>query len=160
MRAAPRLARLAAVLIALASAAAAADDDDAGYYFPAVSSSEVFERTLIAAPPAGRGVRIGFVTQVMRQAIDRAYAPRFSMFAKGAEAEDMIVVALDDEIFATLHRAWAVMAQLSAPARTTQFFVDNKVADVATFYDMLKIMGFRTLTLSDGKTWSHRVEFR
>jgi hypothetical protein len=150
--------RLLLALCLLAAPAAA--QEDPGYYYPPVSSSEVFERVLVDAPPADRGVRIGFVTQVTRQHLDRAYAPRFAVFAKGAEAQDMIIVALDDEVFRTLQRARGVMAQLSAPARLTQFFVDNQVADVATFYDMLRIMGFATLTISDGVSWSHRVEFR
>lgn len=152
--------RFAPLLLAAALALPAAADDEAGYYYPPVGSSEVFDRTLADAPPADRSVRVAFVTGLTRQQLDKGYAPRFVLFAKGAESEELIAVALDDEVFATLYRARAVMAQMSAPTRVTQFFVENDLSERATFYDMLKIMGFRSLTLSDGRSWSHKVAFR
>ncbi len=148
----------AALAAALGTAAAAQDREE--YYYPPVGSSEVFDRTLAQTPPADRAVRMAFVTQVTRQQLTAPHPPRYAMFAKGARAQEMAIVALDDDLFATLYRARAVMAQLSAPARTTDFFVEQELSDVATFYDMLKIMGFEELILSDGKNWSHRVEFR
>ena len=145
--------------LALLLWAGAAPAEQEGYYYPPITSSESFARTLAEAPPAGREERIAFVTQFTREQLGLGYAPRFALLAKGGEAEELIIVALDDEVFRTLHRARAVMAQLSAPARMTEFFARNRVADVATFYDMLKLMGFRNLTLSDGVAWSHRVAF-
>ena len=156
----PRRAALALALALAAPAASEAADDEEGYYYPPVGSEEVFDRALAEAPRASRAVRVGFVTQVTKQQFEQAYPPRFALFAKGSEAHELIVVALDDEVFATLQRARAVMAQLSASARSTQFFVENDLAAVATFYDMLKILGFQTLTISDGRGWSHRVLFR
>lgn len=156
MRALLSLSLIAPLWLAVPAAA----DDEEGYYYPPVGSVEVFERDLADAPAAGRGVRVGFVTQVTKQQFGQAYAPRFALFVKGSEAQELIIVGLDDSVFSTLFRARAVMAQLSASARTTQFFVENDLADRATFYDMLKLLGFETLTLSDGRDWSHRVEFR
>lgn len=158
MRPSPLIA-IAFCILALCAGVAAAEERT-GYYYPPITSSEVFERTLAATPDANRAVRIGFVTQVTQQQLQAPATPRYVMFAKGAEAEEMIIVALDDDVFATLFRARAVMAQLSAPARQTAFFIENKLADVATFYDMLKIMGFKNLTLSDGVRWTHQVTFR
>ncbi|SDZ76271.1 hypothetical protein [Rubrimonas cliftonensis] len=152
--------RLISLMFAALIAVAAHADDEEGYYYPPVTTSEVFERTLAEAPAADRAVRIGFVTQVTRQQLEHPTPPRFAVFAKGEQAQEMIVIALDRDVFSTLYRARAVMAQLSAPARTTEFFVRNAVSDRATFYDMVKLMGFATLTLSDGETWSHRVTFR
>jgi hypothetical protein len=156
-------ASLAALLLSAALCAplaSAAADDEEGYYYPPVGSSETFSRTLAETPEAGPGVRVEFVTHVTRQQFEQAYAPRFALVVKGDRKDELIIVALDDSVFATLYRARAVMAQLSASARTTAFFVENDLSAVATFYDMLKIMGFRTLTLTDGATWSHRVDFR
>lgn len=161
-----RLHTLAFALFACAAASVAAsvatanDDARAGYYYPPVTSVETFERTLAATPAANRAVRIGFVTQVTQQQLQAPSTPRYVIFAKGGEATEIIVVALDDQVFATLFRARAIMAQLSAPARQTAFFVEQNLADVATFYDMLKIMGFESLTLSDGVTWTHQVTFK
>lgn len=158
MRASP-LSAFALCVFAFFGSVAAADERE-GYYYPPITSAEVFERTLAATPDANRAVRIGFVTQVTQQQLQAPSTPRYVMFAKGGEAEEMIIMALDDQVFASLFRARAIMAQLSAPARQTAFFVEKKLVDVATFYDMLKIMGFKTLTLSDGLRWTHQVTFR
>ena len=158
MRAA--LTPLVAVILMLSAAAAGANDDEEGYYYPPVGSSEVFDRTLANLPPAGPGVRVGFVTGVARRQAEQAHAPRFALVVKGNDKAELIITALDDAVFRTLYRARAVMAQFSASARTTEFFVVNELSEIATFYDMLKMLGFRTLTLTDGDTWSHRVEFR
>lgn len=146
-------------LAACLAAGAALAEEREGYYYPPVGSQESFSRTLAQTPPADRTVRIAFVTQVTKNQLESPAPPRYALFAKGDDADELIIVALDDDVFSTLFRARAVMAQLSAPARATEFFVRNELSDVATFYDMLKIMDFDHLTLSDGKTWSHRVEF-
>lgn len=151
-----------ALIAAAAGLAVAAEQDPSrdGYYYPPVTSEETFARDLVAAPGADRAARVAFVTQTTRQQFEQAYAPRWAMFAKGDDADELIVVALDDSVFATLQRARAVMAMLSAPARSTRFFGEHDLADRATFYDMLKTLGFETLVLSDGRSWSHRVNFR
>jgi hypothetical protein len=153
--------RLAVIAAAAAMAAfAALGQEREGYYYPPISSEERFERVLAEGVRSSRNERVGFVTQVTTQQLQAPYPPRYAIFAKGSDADELIVVALDDEIFATLQRARAVMAQLSAPARMTDFFQRHRVADQATFYDMVKAMGFATLTVSDGRTWSHRIDFR
>lgn len=154
------MSRIFAAALALGIGVAAEAQERAEYYYPPITSSEVFDRTLAATPKADRAVRVAFVTQVTRQQLTAPHPPRYAIFAKGARATELAIVALDDGIFSTIYRARAVMAQLSAPARTTDFFVQQQLSDVATFYDMLKIMGFEELVLSDGRNWSHRVEFR
>lgn len=150
--------RLAVLLIALALPAQA---DQEGYYYPSVGSVEVFERDLTgAAARPGRDVRVGFVTQVTKAQLAADHAPRFSIFAKGAQAEHMIIVALDDEVFKTIFRARAVLAQLTSNARGTDFFINNGIETTATWFDLAKLLGFRDLVISDGHSWSHRVEFR
>jgi len=145
-------------LILMAGTAVALDDH---YYYPPINSEEVFERDLVPnAPPAARDVRIGFVTQITKAQLAAPESPRFVVFAKGGEAEHMIIVALDDEVFKTLFRARAVLAQLTANARGTEFFQRNDIATEATWFDLAKLLGFEDLVISDGDLWAHRVEFR
>lgn len=157
-----RAALLIALLLAVPTVAPSqeADDRRADYYYPPITSTERFRRVMTAPPRSDRSDRIGFVDALTRGQIAAAYAPRFAVFAKGDEAEHLIVVALADGVFDTLFRARAVMAQLSVPVRATQFFAAQGLDDRATFYDMLRMIGFETLTISDGRTWSHRVAFR
>ena len=149
-------AAIVAISFAGSVAAAYADENDS-YYYPPISSEEVFSCDLGAAPPAGRAVRVGFATQITKAQLAAPDSPRFVIFAKGDEAQHMIVLALDDQIFKTIYRARAVLAQLTSNARGTDFFIQNGIEFHATWFDLAKLLGFEDLVISDGVTWSHRV---
>ncbi|MEM1343458.1 MAG: hypothetical protein AAGI34_02620 [Pseudomonadota bacterium] len=154
------LALALALAMSVSSAQAEADQDQVGYYYPEVGSEEVFSRTLAArAPRPSREVRVGFITQITKAQLAAPESPRFVIFAKGGEAEHMIIVALDDDIFRTLFRARAVLAQLTSNARGTEFFLENRIESQATWFDLAKLLGFEDLVISDGVTWSHRIAF-
>ena len=150
------LAPISLAPIILGGAAWAAGGDS--YYYPPVNSEEVFARDLTMAPAAGRAVRVGFTTQVTKSQLAAPESPRFVIFAKGDEAQHMIIIALDDEIFKTIYRARAVLAQLTSNARGGELFI-NEIRDDATWFDLAKLLGFEDLVISDGATWSHRVTF-
>lgn len=140
-----------------AAAQEAPEDDRAGYYYPPITSEEVFVRTIGEPPPADRAVRVNFITEVTKAQLAAPASPRFVIFAKGDGAEHMIIVALDDAIFRTLYRARAQLAQLTSNARGTEFFVENGLHLVATWFDLAKLLDFEDIVISDGATWSHRV---
>jgi len=153
------LAAVIAVSLAAASpsgAARAAGKDS--YYYPPVNSEEVFARQRAAVPLADRTVRVGFVTQITKAQLAAPESPRFVIFAKGDEAQHMIIIALDDEVFKTIYRARAVLAQLTSNVRGADLFV-NRIQDHATWFDLAKMLGFEDMVISDGATWSHRVIF-
>ena len=153
------LAFLACLAVALVALPVVAQEDDKreGYYYPPVESEEIFDRTLGEGPPTDRTVRVAFVNEVTRAQFDAASKPRFAVFAKGAEAEHMIITALDDDVFKTLFRARAVLAQMTASARQTDFFVKTGINLYATWFDLAKLMGYEDIVITDGETWSHRI---
>ncbi|MGD1924655.1 MAG: hypothetical protein ACFB03_10785 [Paracoccaceae bacterium] len=149
---------LAAVLLLVAGAVSAmAADKREGYYYPPVGSEEVFVRSIASPPPADRSIRTNFINEITKAQLAAPDNPRFAIFAKGGAAQHMIIIALDDEIFRTLYRARAQMAQLTANARGTEFFRANELQFVATWFDLAKMLGFEDIVVSDGDTWSHRV---
>jgi hypothetical protein len=150
---------LIAVIVAVCLGAAASAAEKDSYYYPPVNSEETFSRVIAPSPPAGRAVRVGFTTQITKAQLAAPESPRFVIFAKGEEAQHMIVVALDDEVFKTIYRARAVLAQLTSNARGTDFFIDNGIEAHATWFDLAKLLDFEDLVISDGTTWSHRVVF-
>ncbi len=153
------IAAIIAVSLAVASfggAAWAAGKDN--YYYPPVNSEEVFARDLALAPIPRRAVRVGFITRITRTQLAAPESPRFVIFAKGDEAKHMIIIALDDQVFKTVYRARAVLAQLTSNVRSADFFNSN-IEDYATWFDLAKMLGFDDLVISDGATWSHRVIF-
>ncbi len=146
----------AIIAVSLGGTAWAAEKDS--YYYPPVNSEEVFARQLASVPLADRTVSVGYVTQITKAQLAAPESPRFVIFAKGDEAQHMIIIALDDQVFKTIYRARAVLAQLTSNARGADLFV-HEIEDYATWFDLANLLGFEDLVISDGATWSHRVIF-
>lgn len=137
------------------------DADQNGYYYPEVTSSEAFERELMRAEePADRALRQLFLTQLRKSLTTAEDQRRFEIFAKGKDATNLIIIALDDEVFRTLFRARAVLAGLTTDARSMEVFRNSPAAERATWFDLLKLLGFEDIVISDGATWSHLVALR
>jgi len=134
-----------------------AEDRRVNYYYPPVGTEELFDRSIGSAPPAIAAVRTAFLTQFTKEQLASPTKPRISIFAKGSDAQHMIIVALDDEVFRTLFRARAVLAQMTSHARTTPFFKKNGIQFNATWFDLAKILGFVDIVITDGDTWSHKI---
>lgn len=148
---------LVLVSIGLAAPADAADDRHAGYYYPVPQSSEVYNARAQTLEEADRTLRVGFVTGVTNQALSRPHPPTVAMFAKGAEAQKLIIVALTDGPLDTIYRARAVFANLTAVARVMPIFKELGVQEWFTFFDLAKLMGFQQITISDGRNFAHQV---
>ena len=153
-----RLLALIAALM-LSTATAHAQERYEGYYYPEVTSQEQFSRVIRQGPASNKGVRVEFVTNLTAAQLASPESPRFVFFAKGADAKHLNIIALDDDVFSTIYRARAVMAQMTSNMRNNDFFRAQGLEYVATFYDLLQIMEFDTLVISDGETWSHQVNF-
>src|SRR3546814_17674137 len=80
------------------------------------------------------------------------------MFAKGSGAEKLVLIGLQDGPMDTLFRARARLAMLTATSRTTAVFRDLDPQAQYTFLDLLKLLGYTQITLSDGRTWAHRLD--
>jgi hypothetical protein len=104
--------------------------------------------------------RLGFVTGLATGSQEKPYPPQMVFFAKGNQAEKAILVALDDDRMATLFRARAVLAMLTATARVTPVFRDLDPTAQYTFLDLLAMLGFEQLTISDGRSYAHRFEIK
>ncbi len=107
---------IAAAICATATGAQAGDRH-AGYYYPEPATREVYEARSERLPEANRATRIGFVTGIAKQISERPFPPQAVMFAKGTEAEKLIIVALVDGRIDTIYRARAVLANMTAAAR-------------------------------------------
>lgn len=152
--------RLMTLIVALFAATATyASDRYAGYYYPEITSTEAFSRVIREAPTSSKGVRVDFVTNLTVAQLAAPESPRFVFFAKGDDAKHLNVIALDDDVFSTLFRARAVLAQMTSNMRNNDFFRQQNLQFVATFYDLLQFMEFDTLVISDGETWAHEVTF-
>jgi len=133
------------------------NDRHSGYYYPEPGSQEVYTARAQTLPEANRRLRIGFVTGASQAMAARAYAPRFTLFAKGEQAHKLVIVALADGPIDTLYRARAVLADLTAMSRVLPIFKEFGVQDWFTFLDLAKMMGFKQITISDGRAFAHQI---
>ena len=144
-------------LLVVLSAPAAAQDRHAGYYYPVPKSEETYTARARTLPDSDRDRRLGFVVGFIAELARDPVPQRYTIFAKGTEAEKLIIVALDDDAFATLFRARAILATLTSRVRATPLFAELGVQNLFTFYDLAKLLGFDQITISDGRSWSHRI---
>lgn len=144
----------------LAQAQSAAQDRHAGYYYPEPETREVYEARVPRLPGSDRLRRIGFVTVMTNEMLKNPYPPQFAIFAKGAEAEKLIISSLNENAYNTLYRARALFAMMTAIARSTQLFQEQPNADRFTFFDLAHLLGFEQITFTDGASFAHQIELR
>jgi hypothetical protein len=129
----------------------------AGYYHPIPATSETFRARAETLPNSDRKRRVLFVTEMVNQMMNNPYPPPFAMFAKGEHAQKLIITSLVDGGYNTLYRMRGLLAILTARARMTPLFEQSSGQDVLTFLDLLKLLGFEQITVTDGDNFAHRI---
>lgn len=145
------------VLILLAVSIARASDSHADYYYPKPQTREAYVSGASTRPNANKLSRVGFTVGLNVIQQKRGYAPRFHLFAKGADGQKLIIVATEDHAYNSLYRLRALLAGLTADARATELFRNLPSPENVNFLDLCKMIGFTQVTLSDGKELSHRI---
>jgi hypothetical protein len=140
--------------------APATTDRYIGYYYPKPTSTETFESTLQTIAGVDRPQRIQFTTVVSQGTIQSAYRVPYAVFAKGEKADKMIIVGMQQGELNTVYRMRALLANMTTMSRLSPFFQERTVAEDATFFDLLKLLGFQTLTITDGEKVTHQVTIK
>jgi hypothetical protein len=142
------------------AAAAPTEDRYIGYYYPKPTSTETFESQLQTIAGVERAQRIQFTTVVSQGTIQSAYRVPYAVFAKGEKADKMIIVGMQQGELNTVYRMRALLANMTTMSRLSPFFQERTVAEDATFFDLLKLLGFRELTITDGEKVTHQVTIK
>jgi hypothetical protein len=152
---------LCCFLLAVAGPAHAQPADrHEGYYYPEAASQETYIARAKTLIDATRDRRLDFVNGLTSAQLAAPHAPSYVAFAKGERADRLIVVSLVSNQLDTVFRARALLAQLTAMARGTALLQDYGVDNLFTFLDVLKLMGFTRVTLSDGDRFAHQILIR
>ena len=141
-------------------AAAATEDRYVGYYYPKPNSTEVFQSSLQTIAGVDRPQRVQFVTVVSQGTIQSAYRVPYAVFVKGEKADKLIIVGLAPNEFGTIYRMRALLANMTTMSRMSPFFQERTVAEDATFFDLLKLLGFTSVTITDGDKLTHQVTIK
>lgn len=143
--------------VAFSASAHAREDRHVGYYYPKPDQIEEFDSRARRMAGTSRRTRIGFIVGIVDQILKRPFPPPASVFVKGDRAEKMIIVANTEGRLNTIYRVRAYLATLTSVARSMPIFAELQVEDVFTFLDLLKMLGFNKLTVSDGDSFSHQI---
>ena len=108
---------LALAWASFAPAPAGADDRHVGYYYPPPQTIEIYQARAETLQDSDRTRRVGFVVELTRQMLSKPYPPEFAVFAKGDDAEKLLIVALKDGVIDTIYRARALLAMLTSVSR-------------------------------------------
>jgi hypothetical protein len=138
----------------------AGEDKYVGYYYPKPATVEIFESTLQTIANVDRAQRIQFVTVMSQGTIQSNYRVPYAVFAKGEKGDRMIVVGLQSGELNTIFRMRALLANMTTQARLSPFFQERTVAEDATFFDLLKLLGFHSITITDGDKLTHQVTIK
>ena len=74
-----------------------------------------------------------------------------------AIARKLIIVALVDGRIDTIYRARAVLANMTAAARMLPAFQELGAQSRLTFLDLAHMLGFKKITISNGRDFAHQV---
>jgi hypothetical protein len=142
---------------AAATTAASGEDRYVGYYYPKPASVETYESTMKPIDGVDRPQRVQFVTVISQGTLQSAYRVPYAVFVKGEKADKLIVVGLQAGELNTVYRQRALLANMTTMARLSPFFQEHTVAEDATFFDLLKLLGFSSVTITDGEKAAHQV---
>ena len=132
------------------AAAPAGEDRYIGYYYPKPSSTEHYTSPMQTITGTDRAQRVQFATVVSQGTIQSAYRVPYAVFVKGEKADKMIIVGLQPGELGTVYRMRAILANMTTMSRLSPFFQERTVAEDANFFDLLKLLGFQQITITDG----------
>jgi hypothetical protein len=131
-----------------------------GYYYPKPTTTEIFESKMQTVAGVDRSQRVQFVTVMSQGTLQSNYRVPYAVFVKGDKADRLIVVGLQSGELNTIYRIRALLANMTTMARLSPFFQERTVAEDATFFDLLKLLGFHDVTITDGDKLAHQVTIK
>jgi hypothetical protein len=143
-----------------AAAAPATEDRYVGYYYPKPTSTETFTSSMQTIQGVDRAQRIQFVTVVSQGTLQSAYRVPYAVFAKGEKGDKLIIVGLQPGELSSVYKMRGVLANMTTMSRLSPFFQERTVAEDATFFDLLKLLGFQSITITDGEKLTHQVTIK
>ncbi|MCZ6849006.1 MAG: hypothetical protein O7F75_09185 [Alphaproteobacteria bacterium] len=135
-------------------------DKYVGYYYPKPAAIEVYKARAAVLPGANRKRRIAFIVAVVNERLQRPYAATYSLFPKGGRAHKLIIVSNVAGQLNTIYRVRALLATMTSVARSLPVFRQHGVEDDFTFLDLMKMLGFESVTVSDGDSFTHQIILR
>ena len=137
-----------------------AADRAVSYYYPAPNNIETYKARMRVNVNSNRSSRENIINMITDKFINKPYPARFVIFAKGPQAKRIIIVSIVEGYLDSIYRARALLESMAPVVRRSPLFKELKQEKILNFYDLLKISGFKRITVSDGKKFSYQVSLR
>ena len=148
------------LIICLNIKTGAAADRAVSYHYPASNNIETYKARMRTNVNSDRFSRIKIIDMISGEFNNKSYPARVSIFAKGSQIDKLIIISLVDGYLDTIYRARALLQTMTPVVRNSPLFKDIKGRAFMGFFDLLKISGFKKITVSDGKNFSYQVNLR
>jgi len=128
-----------------------------GYYYPIPNNVESYKarmRVLVNTSPI---VRLNTIEKIKKDFRDKSFSSQFAIFAKGKFAEKMIIVSLIRDNLDTIYRARALLESMSKVIHAVPLLRKAEIEFGFNIFDLLKMLGFKQVTVSDGEKFSYQV---
>lgn len=133
---------------------------DSGYYYPEITGREIYTTRVNPLKNTGRATRLAFVTALTHLLMSKPYPSPLAVLTEGGDDDRLVVMSLGDHGFRTLYQARGVLALLAGAARSLGPLRDMQIEEGYNFFDIAALLGFQRVTISDGETFTHRVDLR
>jgi hypothetical protein len=137
-----------------------AADGSVGYYYPAPNNVESYKARMRVHINTNRFARNNIIKMITNEFLSKPHPPRFVIFTKGTLSEKLIIVSMVKGYLDTTYRARALLEAMTKVVRRSPLFKDIKSETVLNFFDLIRILGFKKITVSDGDKFSYQVSLR
>ena len=111
------------------------------FCYPTPQSEETYKARSRTLEEIRRRSQIDFVTGLTNRIWQKPCPPEFAIFAKEAEAEKLLIVAIKSEAYNTLFRMRGLLETLTAVARVTPLLKEAALQEFFTFFDLCEMLG-------------------
>jgi hypothetical protein len=137
-----------------------AADSAVSYYYPAPNNIETYKARMRVNVNSSRSSRENIINMITDEFLNKPYPARVVIFAKGSQTKRIIIVSMVEGYLDTIYRARALLETMAPVVRRSPLFKEIKQEKILNFFDLLKISGFKRITVSDGKKFSYQVSLR
>ncbi len=143
---------LAAALLAPGFASAQLGSD---YYYRSPTVTETYAPSTSTLVDANERQRNRLVAGVVNALLARPHPLSFALFPIGEGATELVLVSRRDGQLDTPYRARAMLEVMNVLTRSSRFVSSLGLDDSVGFLDMLHMLGFTGVTISDGAGYTH-----
>jgi hypothetical protein len=137
-----------------------AADRVVSYYYPAPNNIETYKGRMRVNINSNRSSRGNIINMISNKFLNKSYPAKVAIFTKGLRTEKIIIVSMVEGYLDTIYRARAFLETMVPVVRRSPLFKDIKRELNLNLFDLLKISGFKKITVSDGKNFSYQVSLR